>query len=95
VRLSAEQRRAFLKRHGEHLPLLAARGRVYVGAEGPWRWAELRRRGVFVAGYEWRNGALAQSVVLTLPASARVAFMPPQPPLIGSIPPPPHIEHAA
>jgi hypothetical protein len=95
VRLSAAQRREFVKRHGEHLPLLAARGTVYVGAEGPWRWAELRRRGVFVVGYEWRRGRLATGVVLTLPANARVAFVPPNPPpLVGTIPPPPHVGSA-
>jgi hypothetical protein len=78
------------------MPLLAARGSLYVGREGPWRWAELQRGGVFVAGYEWRRGALATSVVLTLPMHTRVAFVPAQaPPLIGSIPPPPHIERAA
>jgi hypothetical protein len=75
VRLSASQRRAFLDRHGERLPLLAASGRLVLGVEGPWRWAELYRAGAFVVGYEWRHPLSEHPPVLLLPTDGRVAFV--------------------
>jgi hypothetical protein len=74
--LSPAQRRAFLAKHGRHVPLLAARGVLTVGAEGPWRWAELHRGRRFVCGYEWRHGSIERGgAVLLLPPQSRVAFV--------------------
>jgi hypothetical protein len=75
-RFTQAERRSFLTDHGRRLPLLCARGQIVLGAEGPWRWAELRRGGLFHCAYEWRHGTLdAGGAVLLLPSWERVAFI--------------------